>query len=140
MKLKMKNRSQRNHMNRVRPRHGHKYTKYKICLSIVMVICIKQHLSSIEQFAQFATPKLNLKLNPWKSEATLSLGWKKALLIKKGENENELKMCENLKLWNWNFDSSFLETHTCKLYKILKVYFATFCDKKFTESIINEFT
>ena len=28
------------------PRHGHKYTKYKICLSI-MVICIKQHLTNI---------------------------------------------------------------------------------------------
>ena len=29
------------------PRHGHKYTKYKICLSKIMVTCIKQHLSNI---------------------------------------------------------------------------------------------
>ena len=33
--------------NRPRPRNGHKYTKYKLCLSIMMIICIKQHLSNI---------------------------------------------------------------------------------------------
>ena len=44
--------------NRPRPRHGPKYTIYKMCLSIIMVICIKQHLGNI-----------------W--------SWKKALLIKK---------------------------------------------------------
>ena len=27
--------------------HGHKYTKYKMCLSIMMILCIKPHLSSI---------------------------------------------------------------------------------------------
>ena len=30
MRLKMKNRSQKYDINRPRPRHGHKYTKYKI--------------------------------------------------------------------------------------------------------------
>ena len=35
------------HISRSRLRHGHKYTKYKMCLSIMMVICIKQHLSNI---------------------------------------------------------------------------------------------
>ena len=39
MRLKMK--------NRPRPRHGPNYTKYKMCLSIMMVICIKQHLTNI---------------------------------------------------------------------------------------------
>ena len=29
MRLKMKNRSQRYDINRTRPRHGHRYTKYK---------------------------------------------------------------------------------------------------------------
>ena len=43
MKLKMENGS-RYDMNRPRPRHGHKYTKYKMCLSIMMVISLKQHL------------------------------------------------------------------------------------------------
>ena len=48
MRLKMKNRSHRYDINRPRPRHGHKYTKYKRCLSIMMAICIKQHLSNTE--------------------------------------------------------------------------------------------
>ena len=46
----MKNRSHRYDIYRPRLRHGLKYTKitkYKICLSIMMVICIKQHLRSI---------------------------------------------------------------------------------------------
>ena len=42
--LKMKNRSSRYDISRPRHRHGHKYTKYKMCL---MVRCIKQHLSKI---------------------------------------------------------------------------------------------
>ena len=46
-RLKMKNRSQMYDINRPRPRHGHKYTKYKMYLSIMMVICIKQNLSNI---------------------------------------------------------------------------------------------
>ena len=40
----MKNRSSRCNINRPRPRHGHNYTKYKMCLSIMMFICIKQSL------------------------------------------------------------------------------------------------
>ena len=42
----MKNRSQR-YINRPRPRYGHKYTKYKICLSIFMVTFIKQYPNNI---------------------------------------------------------------------------------------------
>ena len=34
MGLKMQNRSHKYDINRPKPRHGHKYTKYKICLSI----------------------------------------------------------------------------------------------------------
>ena len=43
----MKNRSQICDINKPRPRHGHKHTKYKMRLSTVMVICIKQHLMNI---------------------------------------------------------------------------------------------
>ena len=32
----MKNRSQRYDIKRPRPRHGHKYSKYEMCLSIMM--------------------------------------------------------------------------------------------------------
>ena len=48
VRLKEKNRSHRNDVNRPRPRHEHKYTNYKMCLTpIMMVIFIKQHLSNI---------------------------------------------------------------------------------------------
>ena len=48
MRLKMKNRSHRYDINRPRLRHGHEYTKYKMCkIIIIMVIRIKQHLSKI---------------------------------------------------------------------------------------------
>ena len=43
----MKNRSHRYDIDRSRPRHGYKYTKYEMFLSKMMVICIKQHLSNI---------------------------------------------------------------------------------------------
>ena len=47
MRLKMKNRSHGYDMTRPSPRHGHKYTIYKMCLSLMMAISIKQHLSNI---------------------------------------------------------------------------------------------
>ena len=47
MGLIMKSRSQRYDMNRPRPRHAHKCTKYKMYLTIMMVTCNKQHLSNI---------------------------------------------------------------------------------------------
>ena len=45
MRLKMNNRSERYDINRPRLRYGHKFTTYKMCLSIMMVICIKRHVS-----------------------------------------------------------------------------------------------
>ena len=47
IKMKMKNRSHRYDINRPRPRNGHKNSKYKKYPSMMMLICIKQHLSSI---------------------------------------------------------------------------------------------
>ena len=47
MKIKIKSRSHRYNINRFRARHGHKYSKYKMCLSVMMLLCIKQHLSNI---------------------------------------------------------------------------------------------
>ena len=46
MRLKIKSKSQRYDINWPKPRHGHKYTKYKACLSM-MVVFSKQHLSNI---------------------------------------------------------------------------------------------
>ena len=67
----MKKRSHRCDINRLRPRHRHKYTKYKMYVSMMMIICSKQHLSNI-----------------WSSsheKVKQQLGWveKKMLLIKK---------------------------------------------------------
>ena len=47
MKLKMKNRSQSCDLNWSRTRPGQRYTKYKMLLSIMIVICIKKHPSNI---------------------------------------------------------------------------------------------
>ena len=49
MKIKMKNRSHRYDIIRPRAGHRHKYTKYQICLSIMMLICIKQHVAFKKQ-------------------------------------------------------------------------------------------
>ena len=49
MKMRnMKNRSHKYGINRPRPRNGHKYTKYKLCLSIMIVLCINQHQATFE--------------------------------------------------------------------------------------------
>ena len=47
IKMKLKNRSHRYDINSHRSRHGHEYRKYKKCLTMVMLVCIKQHLSNI---------------------------------------------------------------------------------------------
>ena len=47
MRLEIKNRSQKYDINRPTSRHGHNYTKYKMCLSVMIILCIKQHLSNI---------------------------------------------------------------------------------------------
>ena len=38
MKMKTKNRSHRCEINRRWPRHGYKYTKYNMCLSMIMIM------------------------------------------------------------------------------------------------------
>ena len=65
--MKIKNRSYRYDRYRPSSRHGRKYSKYKKCLSIMMLICMKQHL----------------KLNSWKVQQHWSWVEKKVLLIKK---------------------------------------------------------
>ena len=50
--MEKKIRSHRYGIKRLRSKHEHKYTKYKMCLSMVMLI--KQHLSTYATFeAQF---------------------------------------------------------------------------------------
>ena len=47
MRLRMKNSLHRYDIDRTRPKHGYTYTKYKTCLSMMMVMFNKQHLSNI---------------------------------------------------------------------------------------------
>ena len=50
MKMKKKQKNKKKHrydITRPRPRHGYKYTICKMNLSLMMTICIKQHLSNI---------------------------------------------------------------------------------------------
>ena len=47
MRLKKENTSHKYDRNKPRPRHAQKHTKCKMCLNIMMVICIKQQLSNI---------------------------------------------------------------------------------------------
>ena len=47
LRLQMKNRSCIYDINRLKPGHGHKYTKYKMSLITMMVTCIKQCISNI---------------------------------------------------------------------------------------------
>ena len=42
MKIKMKNRLHKNDINRLNSRHGHKYSGYRKCLSMMMPLSIKQ--------------------------------------------------------------------------------------------------
>ena len=46
-RVKMKNKLHRYDINRTRPKHDYDYTKHKMCLSIMMVMCNKEHLSNI---------------------------------------------------------------------------------------------
>ena len=48
MKMQMKNRLHRRDINKHRSRHGHKYRKCKKWFSVMMLKCIKQHLSNIK--------------------------------------------------------------------------------------------
>ena len=46
MKMNMENITHRYGIIRLKFRHGHKYSKYKKCLSMMMLISIKQRLSN----------------------------------------------------------------------------------------------
>ena len=50
IEMKIKHRSHRYDINRPRSRHGRKHSKYKTCLSKMMLISIKQHLNNILEF------------------------------------------------------------------------------------------
>ena len=70
----MKNRSYRYDINRPRPGHGQKYTKYKMSLSIMMAMCIKQHLNN-------SLDQLMKKLSNTEAELKNIVAYKKACIL-----------------------------------------------------------
>ena len=80
IKIKMKKKSYRYDITRPRPRDGHKNSKYKRCLSMMMFICIKQQQSNIWS-------SIYEKV---KQHWTMMLHWKKALLIKRVDLQRNL--------------------------------------------------
>ena len=75
MKIKMKNRSHRHDINRPSSRRAHKYSKYKKCLTMMMLIYIKQHQSNIFQ-VQFKK-----KLSKTEAELKKSVAYKKNVCL-----------------------------------------------------------
>ena len=71
MRLKMKNGSHRYDMNRTKPRHGHKYTKHKIDLSMMIGMCSKQHLK-LNSLKKLSNTKTELKKKLIKKVSILS--------------------------------------------------------------------
>ena len=59
--MEMKSRSHRYDINRLSPRHGNKYSKYKKCLSMMMLTCIKQQLSNIWNSIHEKVKKSNIE-------------------------------------------------------------------------------
>ena len=59
--MKMKYRSHRYGINRPRSRQRHKYSKYKNCLSMIRLICIKGALLGLRQFSAPESPLKMMK-------------------------------------------------------------------------------
>ena len=50
-------------INRARPRRGHKYTKYKRCLGMMMLTYYKQHLKKVVAYKKKRVYPLNTSEN-----------------------------------------------------------------------------
>ena len=72
--MKMKNRSHKYDINGPRPRHEHKHSTYKKCLTMMMLICIKQHLSNL-------SISIQEMLSNAEAELKKSLAYKKSVCI-----------------------------------------------------------
>ena len=63
MRMKVKNRSHRYDINRTRARCGYEYMKHKMCLSVMMVMCIsKTEAKSETEFMKKEKNKKTLRL------------------------------------------------------------------------------
>ena len=108
-----KPRSHKCNMNRPRSVHEHKYSKYKNCLSIIMLLCIKQHLNNIwnlvhEKVRQHEAHLFNQYFCDLKC----------ILVFRKWKRYNLTKF-----IWlNLVFTSLLIEKNETKFYKALRDY------------------
>ena len=72
--MKMKNGLHRHNINKPMSRHGDKYSKYKTCHSMMMLLCIKQHQAPFE--AQFMRMLCNTE-----AELKKTVAYKKRLYL-----------------------------------------------------------
>ena len=86
MKMKMKNGSHR-YINRPRSRHGHKIVNIK-SLSVMMLLCIKQHLSNIRS-------SVHKKLSNTEAEIKTGVAYKKACNLRI-ISSSEFKISQNV--------------------------------------------
>ena len=68
------NKLQAHNINRPRPRHELKCTKYKKCLHMTMLICIKQHLNNMWN-------SIHEKLSNTEAELKKSVAYKKSVYL-----------------------------------------------------------
>ena len=61
MRLKMKNRSQNCNINRPKPKHEPKYTKYKMCLNIMMVLSNTQATFEVQFMKNLSKTETEMK-------------------------------------------------------------------------------
>ena len=113
IRLKIKDKLYRYDTNKSRPRHGHKYTKNIVSLSIMIVKCIKQHLSKI-------CSTIYEKLSDTEAELTKSVAYKKACIPKKSiwTIEKMLRMPSNS--WVNPFDRNW--PHLEYITRIIEIF------------------
>ena len=113
-----KNRSYGHNINRPRPRHGQKYSKYKKCLSMMMLICIKHHPSNIWLIRFQCT--LSKLLNGWSNGQFFSFKVLALFLIhvtircgdwQKKDKKEKQKKCQRRKAWFQGPSTKIFETH-----------------------------
>ena len=130
MRLKIKSETRRYEIIWTRLRHGHKHTKYKMCLSMIMVICNKQHLT-LKSLAGRRGGGVNL---------TLLVVFPKRHLLKRGWN---LFCCcyisyyHLISLFYTNYSSIFcIFWHFLVIKKLMKSAYNRWCQNLFTFNIL----
>ena len=88
-------------MRYCRDRHGHKYAKYKICISKMMVICTKQHLNNIWS-------SIHEKLSNTEDELKKGVAYIKTCILVWLKNSTKWKI--TMTMWNIEYTLSVSQT------------------------------